>query len=184
MNFPYFFTPALIIALYDSPIARLPLALLVLLHTLLTLQRLFTSKRGFADKSIYFWYLAFLNLLVSVPFFLFKENFFYQFLLSFFLFFATLITGMSLRIISFLVWFHLSNEGAKRIPLMAQVIGEKLIKTCFLLSLLLTFSLQSLLLHKIYLLPILIHIALSFTLSLSLIKGSLLYFRLSPLYNA
>ncbi len=184
MNFPYFFTPALLLALYDSIYTRVPLLALVLSHVLLTLHRLYTSRRGFADKSIYFWYLAFLNLLVSIPFFLFKESFLYQFLLSFGLFFTILITGMSLRIISFLVWFHLSNEGAKQVPLMSEVIGEKLIKACFFLSLLLTMSLHALSFHRMYLLPVVIHIILSGTLSLSIIKGSLLYFRLSPLYNA
>ncbi|MCX8164367.1 MAG: hypothetical protein N3D14_03120 [Aquificaceae bacterium] len=186
MNFPYFLTAALFLSLWDSLYSRVPLALLVLFHAFLTLRRLMGRKRKTTDKLLHFWYLAFLNLTVSVPFYLLKdvdEVFFHYFLISFGLFFTTLIIGMMLRIVSFLVWFHLSNEGAERVPLMSEVINQRMVSLCLYLTALLSVSLYSLYFTKLYILPLSLYLMSAFTFSFCIIRGCMVYFRESPLYN-
>ncbi len=182
-NFPYLLIPTLFIGLLEFKISRLPLTVLVMFHALLTLHRLFTRRRKVAEKSLYFWYVSHANLLLAMLLFIFY-GFEVPFLIAFGLFFSTLIMGMMFRIIPFLVWFHLSSEGSSHIPLMSEVIDQRLIKSCLVLSILLSLSLYSLPITKLELLPILIHLFLSLLLFYSILKGSLLYFGLSPLYNA
>ena len=184
MNFPYFFLPSLILALKDELIFKFPLFSVVLIHTILTLHRLLTSRRKSAERSYPFWIFAFLNLTIADFLFLFKHYnsfIFYYFLIAFGLFFSTLIAGMLMRIVSFLVWFHLSNEGASRVPLMAEVIEDKHVKLILILTYALAFSLYTLPASKLYILPILLHLLSSLFLSVAVIKGSYLYFKLSPL---
>jgi len=182
MNFPYLLTFALIFSLFEFKLSNLPLSMLVFFQALITLHRLFTRKRKIADKSLYFWYLSHIHLLIAVILLVF-DGLSHRFLSVYFLFFSTLITGMMLRIIPFLVWFHLSNEGSLKVPLMSEVIDQKLINLCLLLSFALSLSVYLLPIIGLALIPAFMHSALSFLLSYSVIRGSFLYFRLSPLYN-
>ncbi|MCS7285221.1 MAG: hypothetical protein NZ527_05825, partial [Hydrogenobacter thermophilus] len=89
----------------------LPLSLLFIIYSLMTLKRLIRRGRKMEDYTLYFWYLGQISLIFSAILFVFKERFLIQFLFFYAVFFTSIIMGMMYRIIPFLVWFHMSNEG-------------------------------------------------------------------------
>jgi hypothetical protein len=81
------------------------------------------KQRRVLEYTPKFWLLGMGLLLLASIFFVFDELL--AFLVSFVLFFSSIILGMMQRIVPFLVWFHLSGFGLKDAPLMFEIIPPR-----------------------------------------------------------
>lgn len=179
MNFPLILSFALFLSFLGG-IFSLPLILLYLAYSYMTLKRLMKRKRK-TEASILFWYLSQAFFIISLILYPFSNKLFIPFLFSFLIFFSSIIMGMMYRIIPFLVWFHLSSTPAKRIPLMSEVISYHRIRLSFFLhvfwvvGIIISYFLGQRLGFFIF---SLIHTASSLFFLYNIYKGGMLYFNL------
>jgi len=113
------------------------LSLFFMLYSLVTLHRLYKRKRPTSDATVWFWRLGMGLLFLSMSIF-FVENIMplsaimvkisY---LSFIGFALSIVFAMIYKIVPFLVWFHLSNQGYMEAPMMHDVIHPKKAKMHF-----------------------------------------------------
>ncbi len=111
--------------LTDSFPAKLALSLLLVSFALLTISRLRNRRRKIPDPLVNLWYTGMVLLTVSMvlyPFTGFRYELFLLFLFLFGSFAHSVILAMIYRIVPFLVWFHMSNEGVPSAPTMHEVI--------------------------------------------------------------
>ncbi len=107
---------------------ELLIAATLILHSLMTLTRLFKRKRALSDATIRFWSTAMLSLIfamllvgmggfidLSTPLREMSYALYTSFALS-------VIFAMSYKIVPFLVWFHLNAQGYFNAPMMHEVI--------------------------------------------------------------
>ncbi|GBC88733.1 hypothetical protein HRbin13_00861 [bacterium HR13] len=159
----------------------LPLSLLFIIYSLMTLKRLIRRGRKMEDYTLYFWYLGQISLIFSAILLVFKERFLIQFLFFYAVFFTSIIMGMMYRIIPFLVWFHMSNEGRANIPLMSEVIPPERIKLSFYLHLAwVVLTSIAYVLGDFYVVASFIHFISSFLLLYNIYTGGILYFKTQP----
>ncbi len=107
------------------------LAILLIFHSILSLKRILNRKRKIKEPTSYFWIISFVSLLFSsfITILLqFVDSGFLTILdaIFFYLFFSSAILAMSLKIVPFLVWFHLNAKGYFEAPLMHEVISPKI----------------------------------------------------------
>ncbi len=172
----YRFPEILSFFLLLSPVTDYPLLILYLLYALITIWRLYKRKRRVSEPTIPFWYLGMLMLIVSLVLYPISEKAFYY---AFLMFFSSIILGMMQRIIPFLVWFHLSNEGVYPTPLMSDIINPKRIRLSFYLLCLMCLSLMlSLLVNQFIYVFAMAYLLTSFTILYNVLSGSFVYFRL------
>jgi hypothetical protein len=89
----------------------------------------------------------------------------------------SVITGMMYKIVPFLVWFHLTNEGFINMPTMNELIGKKTTTVQFALHIVALLSLATLIFDSSFQMAAGMAIVLSNALLLfNLIKGSRIYF--------
>ncbi len=174
--YAYRFPELLGLALLISPITDYPLLLLYLSYALITVLHLLRRKRKTSEPTIPFWYLGMLMLALSLVLYPISKTAFYY---AFLMFFTSIIMGMMQRIIPFLVWFHLSNEGVFPTPLMSDVISPNRIRLSFYILVGTSFSLMSSLLWSFFLYSFALLLCLtSALLFYNIFSGSLVYFKL------
>jgi len=130
----------------NSSIINILLATLFIIYAGITLHRLSKRKRPTSDATVWFWrlgmgllMLSMLNYLIvlSAPIYLgIVENlstsiFFDISYISFIGFALSIVFAMIYKIVPFLVWFHLSNQGYIEAPMMHEVIHPKKAKIHF-----------------------------------------------------
>lgn len=179
MKFPLMVLFCLILS-YFGGIFSVPLVVLFLTYSYMTIKRLLRRKRGM-EPSILFWYMSQTFLIISLLLYPFLHMYLLPFLFSFLVFFSSIIMGMMYRIIPFLVWFHLSNMPAKRVPLMSEVIPYERIRLSFYLHLLwvLCVVLSLPLNQKVgFIISSVVHTASFLFLLYNIYSGGSLYFKL------
>jgi len=143
-----------------------------MLYAMSTLERLNNRKRPTSDATVWFWSLGMALLILSMTISFLENTLGVDKLLtqlsylSFIGFAVSIVFAMVYKIVPFLVWFHLSNQGYMEAPMMHDVIHPKKAKIHFkihlgaiialfiglntLASLLLTLSFGWLLYHLIF----------------------------------
>ncbi len=120
------------ILLLISPFAQpIMIALPLILYAGYTLHRLSQRKRPTSDASVWFWRFGMGLLILSMLLYIADMG-----ALTYitFIFFATsIVFAMVYKIVPFLVWFHLSNQGYMSAPLMFDIIPPKRVKWHFYL---------------------------------------------------
>lgn len=117
------------------------LALLFIAYAAVTLSRLSKRKRPTSDATVWFWRLGMGLLIFSMILVLLRDSIGLaqelQFLsyISFIGFALSIVFAMVYKIVPFLVWFHLSNQGYMEAPMMHDVIHPKKAKIHFFLHL-------------------------------------------------
>lgn len=158
-------------------------ALMLADYAVTTISLLLNRKRKITDTTTYYWYFAMSMLLAAVVVSLANEwlhisqlntlavvIFIYGFAMS-------VITGMMYKIVPFLVWFHLTNEGFINMPTMNELIGKKTTTVQFALHIVALLSLATLIFDSSFQMAAGMVIVLSNALLLfNLIKGSRIYF--------
>ena len=122
------------------------IAVLFILYAAVTIHRLYKRKRPTSDATVWFWRLG-MGLLIVTMLLLIAQNFTSNATVkqlaygTFTLFALSIVFAMVYKIVPFLAWFHLSNQGYMKAPLMHDIIHPKRIKVHFYLhsALLVTF---------------------------------------------
>ena len=110
------------------------IALLLIAYATITLLRLSKRKRPTSDATVWFWRFGMGMLIVSMLLMLINEELFKPLNYITFIFFAlSVVFAMVYKIVPFLVWFHLSNQGYMSAPLMFDIVHPKEIKQHFYL---------------------------------------------------
>jgi len=114
------------------------IALLFILYAAVTIHRLYKRKRPTSDATVWLWRFGMAMLIVTMLLWIAQHFMKYALLhqLSYgtFIFFAlSILFAMVYKIVPFLVWFHLSNQGYMKAPLMHDIIHPKKVKTHFYL---------------------------------------------------
>lgn len=158
-------------------VSKVALALLFTLFAIATLRNLLRRRRKLPDPIVYSWIEGMLFLLLSVAAYL--VNHFLAFLVLYGVFALSVITAMLYRIVPFLVWFHLSNQGVVGAPTMYEIVPVKNIWLNFYLH---TAASVGVLLSVLELLPAfavpLIYAASTALMGFNLGRAMLLYRRL------
>jgi len=137
------------------------LAILFMLYGTVTLHRLYHRKRPTSDATVWFWRLGMGLLIISMtitlldtftylPIEVKKVSYF-----SFIGFGLSIVFAMVYKIVPFLTWFHLSNQGYMEAPMMHDVIHPKQAKRHFYLHVLMLLFLIASLFFNIFILTVL-----------------------------
>jgi len=111
--------------------------LLLILYAITTLKRLSSKKRPTSDATVWFWNIGMLLFIVSMTITfldstLGTDNHLKEIsYISFIGFTLSIVFAMIYKIVPFLVWFHLSNQGYMEAPMMHDVIHPKKAKIHF-----------------------------------------------------
>jgi len=116
-----------------NPIIEIILAFLFMTYATITLHRLYKRKRPTSDATVWFWRLGMGLLMVSMMLTLFGKMMLSH--IVFIGFALSIVFAMVYKIVPFLVWFHLSNQGYMKAPMMHDVIHPKKAKIHFLIHL-------------------------------------------------
>lgn len=125
------------------------LAILFTIYAGVTLQRLSKRKRPTSDATVWFWRLGMGLLLVSMSIILLSNltnlhaNILFLSKITFIGFALSIVFAMVYKIVPFLVWFHLSNQGYLEAPMMHDVIHPKKAKIHFKIHLAMIIALLS-----------------------------------------
>ncbi len=159
------------------------IALMLADYAITTIGLLLKRKRKIVDTTTYYWYFAMLMLLTSIVASVANEwlnisqlntlvvvVFIYGFAMS-------VITGMMYKIVPFLVWFHLTNEGYMNMPTMNELIGKKLTTIQFILHVLTLLSMVAFVFNSSFqMVAGLLMVSSNALLLINLAKGSRIYF--------
>ncbi len=112
------------------------IALLLIIYAFITIHRLYKRKRPTSDATVWLWRFGMGVLIFSMIFFIsgvFIDNIILHKLsyICFAYFALSVIFAMTYKIVPFLVWFHLSNQGYMKAPLMHDIVHPKKVKTHF-----------------------------------------------------
>jgi len=127
---------ALLITLPTMGIDAL-LALLFIIYAGVTFHRLYKRRRPTSDATVWFWRLGMILLAISMSIFLVDSiknlngEVTYIAQITFVGFVLSVVFAMVYKIVPFLVWFHLSNQGYMEAPMMHDVIHPKRAKIHF-----------------------------------------------------
>ena len=126
-----------ILLMIQTEIITALLSMVLVLYSGVTIHRLYYRKRPTSDATVWFWRLA-MGLLMGSMLITLCETFMTINLeiktLSYFLFIGfvlSVVFAMIYKIIPFLTWFHLSNQGYLEAPMMHDVIHPKRAKIQF-----------------------------------------------------
>jgi hypothetical protein len=135
----------------SEPITLL-LTLLLIIYGTVTLHRLSLRKRPTSDATVWLWRLG-MGLLIGsmlitligvfvedIPFEIQRLN--YLFFIGFVL---SIVLAMIYKIVPFLTWFHLSNQGYMEAPMMHDIVHPKTVKKHFYIhvAMLISFTIAS-----------------------------------------
>jgi len=160
----------------DAIIVNILLALLFILYATITIMRLYKRRRPTSDATVWFWRLGMSFLIITSSIMLVNssnETIKDISYITFIGFALSIVFAMVYKIVPFLVWFHLSNQGYMEAPMMHDVIHPKKAKIHFYIHISL-FSLWIInIFFDIFLLKILLDILL--ISSFGLLLYNLLY---------
>ncbi|MCK4441998.1 MAG: hypothetical protein KAU90_08315, partial [Sulfurovaceae bacterium] len=89
-------------------------------------------RRPTSDATVWFWRLGMSLLIISMLIFIFGNELDIDIAYIVFIYFAlSIVFAMVYKIVPFLVWFHLSNQGYMEAPMMHDVIHPKKAKIHF-----------------------------------------------------
>lgn len=152
-------------------------------YAITTITLLLNRKRKITDTTTYYWYFSMLMLLSAIGLSLADEWFntpllnTLSVLMFIYGFAVSVMSGMLFKIVPFLVWFHLTNEGYMNMPTMNDLIGKKLTTLQFVLHVASLLLLIGLVLDSSFQIPAGVALVLSNSvLVYNLIKGSRIYF--------
>ncbi len=119
-----------------SYVADIIIAALFIVYGVFTLHRLYKRKRPTSDATVWFWRFGMSMLIISMLLWIashFSQNSFLHRIdyITFSFFALSVIFAMVYKIVPFLVWFHLSNEGYMKAPLMHDIVHPKRVKIHF-----------------------------------------------------
>jgi MFS family permease len=122
----------------QSTISSILISLLFITYAILTIQRLSKRKRPTKDATVWFWRFGMGMLIAAMSISIagqFIENETLKSLsyITFIFFALSIVFAMVYKIVPFLVWFHLSNQGFMDAPLMFDIVHPKEIKKHFYL---------------------------------------------------
>jgi MFS family permease len=110
------------------------IALLFIIYAGFTIHRLSKRKRPTSDATVWFWRFGMGMLIVSMLIMISGSESLKALNYITFVFFAlSIVFAMVYKIVPFLVWFHLSNQGYMEAPLMFDIVHPKEIKVHFYL---------------------------------------------------
>lgn len=113
------------------------LALLFIVYGVITIHRLYRRKRPTSDATVWFWRLGMGLLIISMVITALStitsisQNLKMLSYLAFIGFALSIVFAMNYKIVPFLTWFHLSNQGYMEAPMMHDVIHPKKAKIHF-----------------------------------------------------
>jgi len=130
-----------IFMLFSSDFVTLLLGILLILYAGTTIHRLYYRKRPTSDATVWFWRLGMgllmvtmlitlLDLFVTVSMSIKTLSY-----LTFIGFGLSIVFAMTYKIIPFLTWFHLSNQGYIEAPMMHDIVHPKTVKKHFYIHL-------------------------------------------------
>jgi hypothetical protein len=121
----------------NSTILNIAIALLFIIYGSITIHMLYKRKRPTSDATVWFWRLG-MGLLICSSLIFITDNIVNIDerieVLSYFTFIGfvlSIVFAMVYKIVPFLVWFHLSNQGYMEAPMMFDVIHPKKAKIHF-----------------------------------------------------
>ena len=129
----------IMIIFFLLPFASLPfvpimIGVLFIVYAGFTLHRLSKRKRPTSDATVWFWRFGMGMLIVSMLLMSSGVESLKPLNYITFIFFAlSIVFAMVYKIVPFLVWFHLSNQGYMKAPLMFDIVHPKEIKQHFYL---------------------------------------------------
>ncbi len=118
----------------DTLLIDIVISSLLIIYAGVTLHRLYRRRRPTADGSVWFWRFGMGLLIVSLSTF-FIDDLRAITYISFIGFALSIVFAMVYKIVPFLVWFHLSNQGYMEAPMMHDVIHPKRVKIHFFIHL-------------------------------------------------
>ena len=118
----------------DSFLIDIVTSSLLVIYAGVTLHRLYRRKRPTADGSVWFWRFGMGLLIISLSTF-FIDDLRDITYISFIGFALSIVFAMVYKIVPFLVWFHLSNQGYMEAPMMHDVIHPQRVKIHFYIHL-------------------------------------------------
>ncbi|NEW60209.1 hypothetical protein GSY74_02840 [Sulfurovum sp. bin170] len=159
-----------LLASLSSNIIDIFLATLFIIYAGVTIHRLYKRKRPTSDATVWFWRLGMGLLTVSMSIVLIDnittlhENMKFISQVTFIGFALSIVFAMVYKIVPFLVWFHLSNQGYMEAPMMFDVIHPKKAKIHFRIhiAMLITFVSSTLLESKLLFLLASLLVTISF----------------------
>jgi len=117
----------------DIKFIDVAISLLYIIYATTTIYRLYKRKRPTSDATVWFWRLGMSLLIISMIFFILKDSIDIDYIgyITFIGFALSVVFAMVYKIVPFLVWFHLSNQGYMEAPMMHDVIHPKKAKIHF-----------------------------------------------------
>ena len=121
----------------DSSIINILISLLFILYAGVTIHRLYKRRRPTSDATVWFWRLGMGLLMFTMSITLLSNiigvnrQLEYISYITFIGFALSIVFAMVYKIVPFLVWFHLSNQGYMEAPMMFDVIHPKRVKLHF-----------------------------------------------------
>ena len=122
---------------FDRAIVNILLSLLFITYAGVTIHRLYKRRRPTSDATVWFWRLGMGLLIVSMMIVLISNivplnsQIIGISTVTFIGFALSIVFAMVYKIVPFLVWFHLSNQGYMEAPMMFDVIHPKRAKIHF-----------------------------------------------------
>ena len=122
---------------YSNTLLTATIALLFLAYATVTIDRLTQRKRPVADATVWFWLFGMALFILSMvitfisSFLTIDSTLQHLSYIAFIGFVLSIVFAMIYKIVPFLTWFHLSNQGYMEAPMMHDVIHPKKAKTHF-----------------------------------------------------
>jgi len=122
---------------FETELITAFLALLFMTYAGITIHRLYYRKRPTSDATVWFWRLGMglliLSMFITLVDTIIDINFEIKMLsyLTFIGFALSIVFAMTYKIVPFLTWFHLSNQGYMEAPMMHDIIHPKKAKIQF-----------------------------------------------------
>jgi MFS family permease len=127
----------LLFMIIDNSLIDIAISTLFIIYAGVTIHRLYKRRRPTSDATVWFWrfglglsILSFTLILLDNIFYL-DMDFNYISYIAFIGFGLSIVFAMVYKIVPFLVWFHLSNQGYMEAPMMHDVIHPKKAKIHF-----------------------------------------------------
>ena len=136
---------AIVLAM-ESQIITIMISALFILYASVTIHRLYKRKRPTSDATVWFWRLGMGLLITTMSITLIDtltpldERIKILSYITFIGFALSIVFAMVYKIIPFLTWFHLSNQGYIEAPMMHDIIHPKKAKIHFYIHVIMLFS--------------------------------------------
>jgi hypothetical protein len=122
---------------WEEATINILLSILFIAYAIITIHRLYKRRRPTSDATVWFWRLGMGLLIVSMIIMILNNIFNLDIEIEYFGYFTfatfilSIIFAMVYKIVPFLIWFHLSNQGYLNAPMMHDIIHPKKAKIHF-----------------------------------------------------